>query len=188
MPGGRVDVEARLEELSRMTRVWPEPTAENITPGLIQLCHDWIKPTDTMVEIGCFAGVSTEIFALFARMVFAIDPWTSDDYGQIPATMIQDARCRFLTMASHRHNIMLAEKRAADVLAVFGDGILDAVYIDGDHRPEAVDADISGWRKKLKPGGLLMGHDYELVKAELLRQGLSPVSVYPETSWVVVVP
>ena len=40
------------------------------------------------------------------------------------------------------------------------DGSLDFVFIDADHTEEGVSADIAMWRPKVKPGGWLMGHDY----------------------------
>jgi len=39
-------------------------------------------------------------------------------------------------------------------------GDLDFVFIDADHRYEAVLADIAAWRPHVRPGGWLMGHDY----------------------------
>jgi hypothetical protein len=46
--------------------------------------------------------------------------------------------------------------------ATFGNGSFDLVFIDADHSYEAVKADISAWRSKVKPGGILCGHDCEL--------------------------
>lgn len=37
---------------------------------------------------------------------------------------------------------------------------LDFVYIDGDHRKEAVERDIKLYYPKVKEGGLVAGHDY----------------------------
>jgi predicted O-methyltransferase YrrM len=36
---------------------------------------------------------------------------------------------------------------------------LDFVFIDADHSTKGVIADIQAWRPKIKPGGLLCGHD-----------------------------
>ena len=42
----------------------------------------------------------------------------------------------------------------------FEDGSLDAIYIDACHEFECVQKDINMGRPKLKPGGLLSGHDF----------------------------
>jgi predicted O-methyltransferase YrrM len=36
---------------------------------------------------------------------------------------------------------------------------LDFLFVDGDHSAEAVDADLSAWLPKLKPGGIVALHD-----------------------------
>jgi len=36
----------------------------------------------------------------------------------------------------------------------------DFVFIDGDHRYEYVKRDIERWKPFIRPGGLLLGHDY----------------------------
>ena len=43
---------------------------------------------------------------------------------------------------------------------------LDWIYIDGDHKPDAVCADLKAWYGKVKPGGIIAGHDY--------KEGLGP--------------
>jgi hypothetical protein len=42
----------------------------------------------------------------------------------------------------------------------FEDGSLDFVYLDGNHHYEFVLRDLNDFAPKLKPGGLLFGHDY----------------------------
>lgn len=42
------------------------------------------------------------------------------------------------------------------------DGSHDLIFIDADHRPDAVEADVRAWAPKLKPGGWITGHDYDL--------------------------
>ena len=42
----------------------------------------------------------------------------------------------------------------------FPDGFFDFVYIDGDHHYEFVLRDLQDFAAKLKPGGLLFGHDF----------------------------
>ena len=42
----------------------------------------------------------------------------------------------------------------------FQDNYFDFVYIDADHTEEAVYADLNAWWSKVRPGGVLAGHDY----------------------------
>jgi predicted O-methyltransferase YrrM len=42
----------------------------------------------------------------------------------------------------------------------FGPSAFDFVFLDGDHSYSGVVADISAWASKIKPRGLLCGHDY----------------------------
>src|SRR5262249_29650597 len=50
----------------------------------------------------------------------------------------------------------------------------DMVFIDGDHRYEAVKRDILKWQPKLKSGGLLCGHDRNWPGVEQAIQELLP--------------
>jgi Methyltransferase domain len=51
-------------------------------------------------------------------------------------------------------------QQRADVAAVFADGQLDWIYIDGLHSYDGVRSDLDHYKSKVKPGGLIMGHDY----------------------------
>ena len=57
---------------------------------------------------------------------------------------------------------MTSEAAAAETL----DGSLDFVFIDADHSYEGCSADIRLWAPKVRPGGLLCGHDYGHVRPE----------------------
>lgn len=47
-----------------------------------------------------------------------------------------------------------------DAVGKFGDDSLDLVFIDADHTYRACRDDISRWLPKVRPGGILCGHDY----------------------------
>jgi hypothetical protein len=47
-----------------------------------------------------------------------------------------------------------------DGAAHYGDASLDYVYLDADHHYEAVCRDIDAWLPKVKPGGVIAGHDF----------------------------
>ncbi len=47
-----------------------------------------------------------------------------------------------------------------DAVKDFEDNSLDFVYIDANHEYDYVKQDITEWTKKVKPGGIVAGHDY----------------------------
>lgn len=44
----------------------------------------------------------------------------------------------------------------------FEDAFFDVVFVDADHEYEPVLADIRAWYPKVKSGGILFGHDYDM--------------------------
>lgn len=50
--------------------------------------------------------------------------------------------------------------------ALFEDESIDCIFIDGDHRYEAVLQDLNAWYPKLKPGCLIVGDDYWMPQVE----------------------
>jgi len=49
---------------------------------------------------------------------------------------------------------------SAGSAAGFADGSVDLVFVDADHAEAAVARDLAAWAPKLRPGGILCGHDY----------------------------
>ena len=43
---------------------------------------------------------------------------------------------------------------------MIADGDLDWVFIDANHNYDYVRADIAAWTPKVRPGGIIAGHDY----------------------------
>lgn len=50
---------------------------------------------------------------------------------------------------------------SVDMAMLLPDHSLDLVFIDADHSYEGVCQDLLAWAPKVKPGGLLGGHDYD---------------------------
>ena len=54
----------------------------------------------------------------------------------------------------------LVKASSDDALNLIKRQYLDLVFVDGDHNPVQVEADIRNWSKRIKNGGILVGDDY----------------------------
>jgi hypothetical protein len=78
---------------------------------------------------------------------------------------------------------------SASASALFPDGSLDLIFIDGSHDFEAVQYDITLWLPKLRKGGFITGHDYGHPKIGNVKgvvDALFPtgVEICPDYVWV----
>ena len=117
----------------------------------------------TVVEIGSYLGASTAFLAFAAMrnegMVHAIDPWSNEAMG---AEGERDTFSEFRrNTAFFEHYIVVHRGYSTDVFRRDGSIACDMLFIDGDHRYEAVVADLQTWLPALKPGGLLAMHDID---------------------------
>lgn len=65
--------------------------------------------------------------------------------------------------ATVREYVRPVRSTSVEAAASYPDASLDAVFLDGDHSTAAVVADCQAWWPKVKPGGVLMGHDRDWV-------------------------
>jgi hypothetical protein len=59
-------------------------------------------------------------------------------------------------------NISIHRQYSSEFLKSIEDLSVDVIYIDGDHSYEGVKADLANAFPKIKKGGWIMGHDYEM--------------------------
>ncbi len=116
-----------------------------------------------IVEVGSWVGRSA--YALASRgQVYCVDRWDGcGNKNQEEEAKEKDIFALFRENCKELwHNIYPMYMYSADAARVFKDGVLDLVYIDANHSYEAVKQDIILWTPKLKPNGILCGHDYDL--------------------------
>lgn len=158
----------------------------NSIKGFLELITDLKNINiNTLVEIGCYQGESTTIFAhcLPNTKIYAVDPFrTSYDIQKM--TMVQ---LNFNKRISKFSNIIKIKKESLLACKDFEDKSLDSVYIDGDHSYNSVYNDILAWKKKIKDGGVICGHDYNLqsVKNAINDIFKKEVKIYEDTSWLI---
>lgn len=78
-----------------------------------------------------------------------------------------------------------------EAVKLFEDNSLDFVFIDACHEYDNVKADIMAWLPKVKPGGILAGHDYVETWSGVIRavnELLPPTFYTKEYCWVYEIP
>lgn len=121
--------------------------------GLIALAS--YLPEDCIgVEVGSYAGESTEIFLSTGKFksLTCVDSWPEwTDHAA--AEKVFDAKK--LPVTKLKEKSVVAATR-------FAPHSLDFVYIDANHSAPHPANDIAAWLPKIKPGGIIAGHDYKL--------------------------
>lgn len=114
------------------------------------------------VEVGVEAGIFSAAILTLGRVahLYSIDP-----YLPIPGYFTQEQAEDFFRQAADRlsalfprNTLLRMDGREAAVL--FPDNSLDFVYIDSSHVLQETLEEMKLWFPKLKPGGILSGHDY----------------------------
>jgi len=130
--------------------------------GLRQLTN-FIPQDAVFAEIGCYAGLSSEIFMQSNRVstLYCIDAWTSgyderDGASRSDMAEVEEA----FDKRMRGHNIIKIKAWSYDAVNQFEDESLDGIYIDGNHGYEAVKKDIELFLPKIKKTGIICGHDY----------------------------
>ena len=164
----------------------------NRVRGLHAMVEQFYKPYFKMVEVGSFEGISTLLFANFVDTVYSVDYYDYKTSERIPEhdQSYIDAERMFIERTKDVPNIIKIRKSSVEAAKDFPDGSLDAVYIDAAHDEDSVREDIRTWRTKIKPGGILSGHDYVLpFMGKLLEEeGFLKITTAQDTSWCVTIP
>lgn len=129
------------------------------------------KENLTIADVGCWTGQSTAILTNIVKQlkgkVYAIDWFQGSETTNLdePAQYFNIKRIFEENMRSMNssNNVELINKKSKDAVNDFADNSLDVVFLDADHRYEYIKEDIKLWLPKVKPTGLLCGHDCEVV-------------------------
>lgn len=146
---------------------WPSPT-----PWIHDRFGDFLDcmPHNAVVaEIGVQGGGYADFILRKTRpaKLFLIDCWAHQDptvYDD-PEANVSDPQQEELYQVTkrrfkHEKSVEIIRAFSKDAAQQFADESLDWVYIDANHGYEAVKEDLGLWWSKVKPGGILSGHDY----------------------------
>lgn len=120
-------------------------------------------------EVGVYRG-ETSAALLSARRdlrLYMVDPWREITPTDAPCSLRRQSVCDADMRQAEADTAFAADRRwilrhaSPGIVWRFDHDSLDFVFIDADHRRKAVLADCEAWYPRLKPGGLLAGHDYD---------------------------
>ncbi len=93
--------------------------------------------------------------------LFCIDLWKLyRGGGKRQPTQIQQSYLANLKQALSQYDVTYIEKLSLDASNDIPENSLDFVYIDANHRFDFVMQDIIEWSERVRPGGIVSGHDY----------------------------
>ena len=172
-------------------RIMRSPWEKEGLTNLIQFVGKTLGSGLKMVEIGSYAGESSEIWAksgLFYKII-CVDAWKNEydqtDYASKTAEL---AEKKFDEIAAKYQCINKFKSDSIKAANAFEDGSFDLVYIDAMHTYEAVKADIEAWLPKVRKGGFISGHDYNKVFGGVIQavneKFGTPDHVFRDFSWI----
>ena len=131
------------------------------TTHLFKLFHD--LGLKVGVEIGTKAGRNAEHICMSMPGVdlAVVDPWIG--YGDDRRYQDPEKHEGFYQDACKRlepYKVKVVRAKSMDAVGDFALESLDFVYIDGNHCFDYVMEDLIAWNRRVKPGGIVSGHDY----------------------------
>lgn len=143
---------------------------ENNKPASRYTLGEWLNHQNLIgfgVEVGTFNGwyAADLLHQWRGEKLYLVDAWRFLEYWNDPMNAHKEEQCRrmvntFESVYKFGRRVVMIRELSEDAVRLFPDGSLDFVYIDADHSFEGVSRDILLWQPKIKPGGILAGHDY----------------------------
>lgn len=140
--------------------------------------------TGEAAEVGTHRGEFAAAFLAWwqGKRLYCVDPWRPMPGYEDQARLLPGggadrdadyAACRE-RLARFGGRAVLLRYASAEAAPMFAPESLDCVYLDGDHRPEQVAADLGAWWPVVRPGGVLAGHDFLSRAPYLAFEGVQP--------------
>jgi hypothetical protein len=169
-----------------MERLWKELLVGARMPHFYQSLAGWMDYEDLyarvarevpdgarLVEVGSYHGRSVAYLAVELVnsgknfILDAVDTFQGSEDPQEKFMKDEAAanggsfRCVFdKNIEPVKHVVNVVQQDSVSAAGLYADGSVDFCFIDAAHDEDSVAADIAAWLPKVKPGGLLSGHDY----------------------------
>lgn len=90
-------------------------------------------------------------------------------------------------LADYPNRLTIIKGDTADAARIIKPNSLDFIFVDADHTTAAVVRDVQAWRPKVRPGGMILGHDADWPSVARARQilGFDHAAILPGNIWAV---
>lgn len=129
------------------------------------------KKPKIVIEVGSWLGASTRYIAQTipqGSIVYAVDTWegSPDEPGHMNDARVKHKKLFHIFLSNVAqaelvHKIIPIRMTSMEACSAFT-GQADLIYIDAAHDEESVYMDIINWSKKLAPGGVICGDDWNV--------------------------
>lgn len=135
-----------------------------------EMIKELVPKCGSYVEIGIFTGEFSKILneilspsKLVLLDLFSGSGYSGDQHGNnIITCNLEDTYNNLIEYSKSYPYILPLKGDSSLKLNEFDDNTFDMIYIDGDHSYEGCRRDLEAAFKKIKYGGWIMGHDYEM--------------------------
>jgi predicted O-methyltransferase YrrM len=91
-----------------------------------------------------------------------VEYWIESGFTQITRAMQDEYKAQMKSaIKEYGDRAVYCNEESVKAAQQWRDLTFDYVYIDGNHEHEAAKADIEAWWPKVRPAGILAGHDYD---------------------------
>ena len=123
-----------------------------------------LRPNSKMIEIGTHMGESSFLFAssgLFSH-IDIIDPLSgTEEFNELFGYSWPEVVTEYnINTRLFKDIITLHQDYSYNIADSFENESVDFIYIDADHSEDSVRKDLNLYLPKLRPGGIIAGHDY----------------------------
>lgn len=155
--------QSRFEESWNLLLMEPDEAE-----ALMALVNEGKQKQPRVIELGSWVGLSAVMLAEQCKAeVTCVDSFKSSPGDPLHAVAqnfgVDIIRNTFKKNAGKRYKktIKLVEADTQAAVKQFQDGAYDFVWVDADHRHKQAKADMEAYLPKLKPGGVMAGHDFK---------------------------
>jgi hypothetical protein len=155
--------------------------------GFQKLCDEFLTPDSMVVEIGAYKGGNSVFLSANCLVLACIDEWRDYEDNGVSYKEMVESEAYFDVQVAHLDNVHKFRTSSRVAASMFGNRIVDLVYIDTRTTYASIKEDVENWWPKVKFGGTISGSHYNLpeVKKAIDEIFEKADRVYSDNSWAI---